>query len=148
MTGDGLADLVEVQNGSVRYWPSLGRGRFGDPMLMENAPRLDYEGGFDPARVQLVDVDGSGAADLLYLTMGTLHVYRNARGVRFLDEERIEHLPPSRDLLTAQIIDLLGDGSLCLVWTDRRMEKLRAVRLTPDGPPGQLAEVVEGPWVE
>src|SRR4051794_39470126 len=67
MTGDGLTDLVQVHPGSVRYWPNLGYGRFGEAIQMANSPRLEGPVLFDPARVRLVDVDGSGAADLVYL---------------------------------------------------------------------------------
>lgn len=51
MTGDGLADVVEVLNGAVRYWPNLGRGRFGAPITMDGAPHLERRGAFDAARV-------------------------------------------------------------------------------------------------
>ncbi len=149
MTGDGLVDLVEVRNGSVEYWPSLGRGRFGDRIAMLDAPRLDYQEMFDASRVRLFDLDGSGTADLLYFEAGELHVYRNARGERFLERQKLEYLPPSRDLFSAQVVDIFDEGTPCLVWADRMMQKLRAIRLLPGGPPGRLMEIVEGPpWAE
>src|SRR5207248_10335085 len=29
MTGDGLCDLVRINQGEICYWPNLGYGRFG-----------------------------------------------------------------------------------------------------------------------
>jgi Salmonella virulence plasmid 65kDa B protein len=40
MTGDGLQDVVRVQSGRIEYWPSLGRGRFGKPVVMFGSPRM------------------------------------------------------------------------------------------------------------
>jgi RHS repeat-associated protein len=146
MTGDGLADLVEVRNGSVRYFPNLGRGRFGDPVEMLDAPRLDHEGAFDAGRVRLVDLDGNGTADLLYLGCGELRIHRNARGARFLPEERMA-LPCSAELASAQVEDLLGEGTPCLVWFTRSADGsagVRAIRLLPDGPPDLLDAIEDG----
>ncbi len=47
MTGDGLADLVQVQLGSIRYWPNLGYRKFGEPVQMANGPLLDGPDLFD-----------------------------------------------------------------------------------------------------
>src|SRR6185369_1915775 len=41
MSGDGLSDLVRIRNGEICYWPSLGYGRFGAKVTMDNAPRFD-----------------------------------------------------------------------------------------------------------
>ena len=63
MSGDGLPDLVRVRNGRVEYWPSLGNGRFGDAVVMEDAPRFAPDVEFDAARLRFVDLDGSGTTD-------------------------------------------------------------------------------------
>jgi hypothetical protein len=70
MTGDGMLDQVRIQNGRVEYWPQLGNGRFGDCVVMEDAPVFDYDTEFDPRRLRLVDLDGNGVADLLYIGRG------------------------------------------------------------------------------
>ena len=59
MTGDGLADLVQVDNGRVRYWPNLGHGRFAAQVTMANGPVFDRMEDFDEGRIRLADVDGS-----------------------------------------------------------------------------------------
>ena len=46
LTGDGLLDIVRVRNGSVRYWPNQGYGRFGRALDLGNVGLFD-------------DVDGS-----------------------------------------------------------------------------------------
>ncbi len=70
MTGDGLPDLVRAQNGRIEYWPSLGNGRFGDGVVMDGAPDFAPGAEFDAARLRFVDLDGSGASDLVYLGPG------------------------------------------------------------------------------
>ena len=67
MSGDGLHDLVRIRNGEICYWPNLGYGRFGAKVMMDAAPWFDSPEQFDPARVRLADIDGSGVTDIIYL---------------------------------------------------------------------------------
>ena len=67
MSGDGLTDLVRVRNGEVCYWPNLGYGRFGPKIVMDDSPWFDRPDRFDPKRLRLADIDGSGTTDLIYL---------------------------------------------------------------------------------
>src|SRR5262249_37542397 len=60
MNGDGLNDIVLLHNGRIDYWPNLGYGRFGKRVTMANAPRLELD--FDPKRLFLVDLNGTGCA--------------------------------------------------------------------------------------
>ncbi|MDQ1033660.1 RHS repeat-associated protein [Streptomyces sp. V3I8] len=78
MTGDGLQDLVLLRNGNVSYRPNLGHNRWGAQVRMRDAPRLPD--GYDPRRVLLGDVDGDGAADLLYLDNGRVLLWGNRSG--------------------------------------------------------------------
>ncbi len=82
INGDGLLDLVRVQNGRVEYWPQIGNGRFGDGILMEDAPILDFDSEFDASRLRFTDLDGSGTADLLYIGRGEVRYWINASGNR------------------------------------------------------------------
>jgi RHS repeat-associated protein len=118
MTGDGLTDLVRVEPGRVRYWPGLGRGRFGAPVTMADAPRLAPPDTFDPARLTLADLDGSGAADLLYLGPDTVTIWLNRAGNGFaapvvLPSPFPSHAAPDRIELT----DVTGCGLAALVWS-------------------------------
>lgn len=115
MTGDGSLDLVQVQNGRVRYWPQIGRGTFGDEVLMDQPPFLDAE--FDTRRVRLVDLDGSGTADLVYIGAGEITYWSNASGNALVDEGVLSETPFIDDISSATIVDFLGDGTPCLVWS-------------------------------
>lgn len=117
MTGDGLPDQVRVQNGRVEYWPNLGNGQFGEGIVMVDAPALDFASQFDPSRIRLVDLDGNGTADLLYLGRGEIRYWINASGNRFVEGGTIRSLPYIDNLSSAQVLDFLGDGTPCLVWS-------------------------------
>jgi Salmonella virulence plasmid 65kDa B protein len=60
MSGDGLSDLVRIRCSEVCYWPNLGYGRFGAKVTMNNSPLLDAPELFQPRRLRLADIDGSG----------------------------------------------------------------------------------------
>jgi hypothetical protein len=66
LSGDGLTDIVRIRNGEVCYWPNLGYGRFGAKITMGNAPWFDAPDQFDPKRIRLADIDGSGTTDIIY----------------------------------------------------------------------------------
>ena len=80
MSGDGLTDIVRVRNGEVCYWPSTGYGRFGAKVTMDGAPRFDAHDLFDPRRVRLADIDGTGTADLLYVGADGVTAWFNQSG--------------------------------------------------------------------
>lgn len=117
MNGDGLADQVLIRNGRVEYWPHLGNGAFGDPVLMEDSPVFAPEGQFDLARAVLADLDGNGAADLIYLGNGELRYWINCCGNRWIEGGRIGSLPYIDRFSNVQVLDFLGDGTPCLVWS-------------------------------
>ncbi len=117
MTGDGLNDLVRVRNGEVSYWPNLGYGRFGKRVSMDHAPRFVDQDRFDPLRVRLADVDGSGSADLLYIGGDGVQVCFNQSGNAFSRPNKIAVFPTADQLSNVQVADLLGTGTACLVWS-------------------------------
>ncbi|WP_363349311.1 SpvB/TcaC N-terminal domain-containing protein [Methylocystis echinoides] len=119
MTGDGLTDIVRVEARSVHYWPNLGYGRFGERVTMENAPSLDDDGPFNPARVRLADVDGSGVADIVYLGETAWSVHVNCTGTAFAPPRLWTKPPPLDALSRVEAFDLLGNGTSCLVWSSR-----------------------------
>jgi hypothetical protein len=116
MSGDGLSDLVRVRNGDVCYWPNLGYGKFGAKITMENAPWFDVPEQFDQRRVRIADVDGSGTSDLLYLGAERVAIYFNRAGNGFCPPRWL-HGPIVDDPATVTIVDLLGNGTSCLVWS-------------------------------
>ena len=147
MNGDGMPDLVQVGNGSVVYWPSLGNGRFGERVAMDGAPVLAGFEVFDARRVRLVDLQGTGASDLLYLGDGEIVHHPNAGGRGFLPPRRIAALPQLGDAGTVTIADVAGDGRPCLVWSAAlpgRAHTMQYLPLVPEVPPGRLAAIDDG----
>jgi RHS repeat-associated protein len=116
MTGDGLVDIVRVRNGEVCYWPNLGYGRFDRKITLDQSPWLSEEDQFDPRRVRLADIDGSGNADLVYLGREGVRFYFNESGNRL--SERIDlALPLPHSASSVGVVDLLGSGTACLYWS-------------------------------
>lgn len=118
MTGDGLQDQVLIRNGRVAYYPNLGNGHFGEAVLMDNPPVFDHDNAFDSSRIRLYDLDGSGTADIIYLGRGEIKYWRNASGNSFAEGNIIGGLPYLDLLSSAVIIDFLGNGTPCLVWSN------------------------------
>lgn len=85
MSGDGLTDIARIRNGEVCYWPNLGYGRFGAKVTMAAGPRFDHPDQFNPSRIRLADIDGSGTTDILYL---------GAQRRRLLDQSIGEWIQP------------------------------------------------------
>ncbi|WP_240674663.1 SpvB/TcaC N-terminal domain-containing protein [Burkholderia stabilis] len=116
--GSGQQHLVRIRYNEVTCWPNLGRGRFGAPRTLRLT--LDREitaANFDPARVWLADIDGSGTADLLYLDHRTLYVHRNRSGNRFTLAQKLT-LPDElqyTDLHQVSLVDLYGNGTSVLI---------------------------------
>ena len=117
MDGDGLSDIVRVRNGETCYWPNLGYGRFGAKVAMDRAPRFASEEQFDPKRIRLADIDGSGTADILYISTDGVRVWYNQSGNAWSAPTTIAVFPTADRLATVQTIDLLGTGTTCLVWS-------------------------------
>lgn len=116
LSGDGLPDLVRIRNGDVSYWPSLGYGRFGAKVTMDEAPVFDAAATLDHRRVRLADVDGSGPADLLYLDTESVRVFPNRSGNAWGAEQAVA-TPPIAEPSDVTVTDLLGAGTACLVWS-------------------------------
>jgi Salmonella virulence plasmid 65kDa B protein/Insecticide toxin TcdB middle/C-terminal region/Insecticide toxin TcdB middle/N-terminal region len=117
MSGDGLADIVRVRNGEICYWPNLGYGEFGCKVAMDRAPWFDAPDLFDPRRIRLADVDGSGVADLVYLADDGVRLHFNQAGNAWSSPDQVMNYPPVENLAAIQVLDLLGNGTSCLVWT-------------------------------
>jgi RHS repeat-associated protein len=116
MSGDGLHDLVRIRNGEVSVWGNLGYGQFGARIAMDNAPWFDAPDRYDPARIRLADVDGSGTTDIIYLgdDGARLHINRSGNS---LSDARVLPFPTTTDHASVQVADLLGNGTACLVWS-------------------------------
>jgi RHS repeat-associated protein len=120
MTGDGLQDIVRIENGNVCYWPNLGYGRFGAKVTMHHAPVFDDEAMFRPERVRLLDADGTGTTDVMYLGAHGkpgAKLWRNRSGNGFGPVEVIADVPALDGLTDIAVTDAFGTGTACLVWS-------------------------------
>lgn len=115
MSGDGLNDIVLVHNGRIDYWPNLGYGRFGKRITMANAPRLEID--FDPKRLFLVDLNGTGCADLVYVDFNRVHFWFNQSGNRLSERQTIRGTPSVSDADSVQFADVFGTGTATLLWS-------------------------------
>jgi RHS repeat-associated protein len=117
MSGDGLTDLVRIRNGEVCYWPNLGYGHFGAKVTMDRAPWFDAPDLFDQRRIRLADIDGSGLVDILYLTGKGVQIYFNQSGNAWSERSLLTTFPRIDNLSSVSTVDLLGNGTACLVWS-------------------------------
>ncbi|MFN0165538.1 MAG: SpvB/TcaC N-terminal domain-containing protein, partial [Bryobacteraceae bacterium] len=117
LSGDGLTDLVRIRNGDVCYWPNLGYGRFGAKVTMDDAPWFETPDLFDQRRIRLADIDGSGVTDILYLGRDGVHIFFNQSGNSWSRGTVLAHFPPIDNIASVNVLDLLGIGTACLVWS-------------------------------
>ena len=118
MSGDGLTDIVRIRNGEVCYWPNLGYGRFGAKVAMDGSPCFDLPERFNPRRIRLGDIDGSGTTDLIYLGADCIAIYFNQSGNSLAKAELLSGgFPSTNNLTSVNVLDLLGSGTACLVWS-------------------------------
>lgn len=117
LLGSGQQHLVEIRHDRVSCWPNLGRGRFGAPIVLA-LNGLDAFG-FDPRRLYLLDIDGSGAGDIVYAHDDRLRIYLNRSGNGFADPVELP-LPTGvrfDDLCQLNAADLQGNGTTSLILT-------------------------------
>jgi RHS repeat-associated protein len=117
MCGDGLTALVRIRNAEVCYWPNLGYGRFGAKVTMDDSPVFDNPDQFENARVRVADIDGSGTNDIIYLSREGARVYFNQAGNRWSKPRLLSRFPHVDELASVMTVDLLGNGTACLVWS-------------------------------
>lgn len=117
LSGDGQTDLVRITNSSVCYWPNLGHCRFGGRITMDNPPHFDHSDQFDHKRLRLADIDGSGTTDLIYLHSQGVRIYFNQSGNGWSEPQEMSVVPRIDDVVNIVPMDLLGNGTACLVWS-------------------------------
>ncbi|KAH8910495.1 SpvB-domain-containing protein [Coniochaeta sp. PMI_546] len=117
MSGDGLVDLVRIRNHDICYWPNHGYGEFGPVIQMDNAPCFASEDLFNHGALRLADIDGSGTTDIIYMGAEGIDIYLNQSGNSFSKAKRLHSLPPANSMASVSALDILGNGTSCLVWT-------------------------------
>lgn len=117
LSGDGLLDLARIRNGEVCYWPNLGYGTFGAKVTMDQAPWFESSDIFDGRRVRLADIDGSGTTDIVYFASSGVQVVFNQSGNAWGRPRTLSTFPAVESVSSASVLDLLGSGTACLVWS-------------------------------
>lgn len=125
MVGDGLSDIVRIRYAEVCYWPNLGYGRFGAKVTMGQAPVFECAELFDPRRLRLADIDGSGNADIVYAGHDGIVLYFNRSGNSWSPPHRLAHFPGEDSLTSVTVADLKGNGTACLVWSSPTLADAR-----------------------
>jgi RHS repeat-associated protein len=144
MSGDGLSDIVRIRNGEVCYWPNLGYGHFGARIIMDNAPMLDAPELFEPDRLHLADIDGSGVVDIIYLGGDGVRLYFNRSGNSWSAPYTLVSFPPTDSVARVSVTDLLGNGTACLVWSSPLPSEVHAPLLYVDLMGGQKPHLLIG----
>ena len=117
MSGDGLTDIVRIRNGEVCYWPNTGYGKFGAKVTMSQSPVFDSEADFNPAYLRLADINGTGATDICYLGQNRCRIWLNLTGNAWSDVSEIAPFPATAMPGNFSVVDLLGNGTGCIVWS-------------------------------
>lgn len=117
MVGDGLTDIVRIRNGEICYWANKGYGKFSAKITMGNAPLFDTPDLFNPKYLHLADVSGTGATDIIYLGKNKFKAFINLSGNAWSDAHEIEPFFPIDNNSKLSVIDLLGTGTSCIVWS-------------------------------
>jgi RHS repeat-associated protein len=142
ISGDGLSDLVYVERTRIWVFRALGMGQFEAPFVLEGSP--DFGPGFDPKAVRLVDLTGSGQADLIYVRAGRVQVATNLAGkglgplteVGSIAQSSQGHVEPT---------DWLGTGAKGLLFTDDfGSSPWRFLELFPQGNADLLSRIDNG----
>lgn len=108
MTGDGLMDIVRVTGGGLTYWPARADGGWDAAIAMTPSPAFGRD--FDPHRLALYDVDGDGCADLVYVGLQSVTLWRNVGATRLAAPVAIPGTPVALPG-SYRIVDLLGSGT-------------------------------------
>ena len=117
MNGDGLTDLVRIQNGEVCYWPNMGYGRFGARVTMTDSPWFTSPDLFDPQYIALADISGTGAPDIVYIGQEKYTAWRNLAGNAWSKPIDIAPVPASEPYSRVTVADFLGNGTACIIWS-------------------------------
>jgi hypothetical protein len=131
MNGDGLTELVHVQNGQISYYLNLANGArsgplFCDvPIVMANSAALGQPASeWNPARMLLADVNGDGYADAIYLYPNRLVVAVNQGGRAWgsardllIAPPATGPMPPLTSRASVRVADIDGHGCVGLLCT-------------------------------
>ncbi len=124
VSGDGLPDLLHLEQGAATLYPGLGHGRFGDavslPVPSTTLPTRDGVAGeaIDPRRIRAFDVQGTGGVDILVLGEGTATLWLNESGNGFVARQGFA-IPPFEQLGLSSLCRIEGRGTGSFVFAKK-----------------------------
>lgn len=115
---------------------------------MDKSPLFDHPEKFDPGRIRLADIDGSGTTDLVYIGDDQVQYWINQSGNGYSQPSSITPFPHITNLQSVNVLDFLGDGTACLVWrSSEPRDEQSAIQFLPlmrDGKPYLLKKIDNG----
>src|SRR3974377_1552816 len=84
---------------------------------MGNAPIFESPDLFDARRIHVADIDGSGNSDFIYIGHQGISLYFNQSGNSWSPPQQLSHFPSVNSLSSIAAMDILGNGTSCLVWS-------------------------------
>ncbi|TVR04449.1 MAG: hypothetical protein EA398_02060, partial [Deltaproteobacteria bacterium] len=147
MNGDGLPDLVRAIGGAGRttalvVHEGMGRGRFDGARV--EIPVPEGARGRAAEALQLVDLNGSGLADLVWVGPTEVQYWLNTGGSAFEGPHALP-LPARSPEARVAVTDLSGNGAIDFVVVDPRAERgWTVVDPVGDQPNGLLLEAANG----
>ena len=119
LDGEGAAGLLTHQSGAMRYARNLGGGRLAVETLEAELPLVAGVGDAPP-QPQLVDLDGSGVADLVRWEMAPRGFHRRDPDGGWSTWHALETFPAAAFEMpgATRLLDLTGDGVPDIVMTE------------------------------
>ncbi|MBF9264058.1 SpvB/TcaC N-terminal domain-containing protein [Paracidovorax cattleyae] len=144
--GDGLSHRVRIRDGSFEVWPSLGHGRFGERIVLANAPRFDSR--TQATRIFLANLSGGAGVDLVIARDDCIEIHVNESGNGFSAPRRIALPGQLSDTAQLNFSDILGNGSVCIVFTQMHPQTAHFYfPLDGQAPAGITANATPRPWM-
>ena len=83
--------------------------------LYENSPHFPYN--YNPRHILVGDVDGDGAADIVYVDDKKVTLWINKNGSGWSEPIEIKGTPPISDITAIRLADVLGNGISGILWS-------------------------------
>jgi len=131
MNGDGLPDIVRMQQGNVHYWPGQGNGYWGTGTAggcpggsfgeSQSVPMASSPEFADPngSALRIDDVNGDGLDDVVEVNFTEVNVWLNVDGTSWIGPHVIQNAPASPAYQSrVRTVDMNGSGTRDILWGD------------------------------
>lgn len=85
---------------------------------MDHSLAFNHPDAFNPSYIRLADIDGSGTTDIIYLGKNKFYCWMSLNGNSFsTDPFQLDAFPKIHNHAKISVIDLLGTGLACIMWS-------------------------------